>query len=360
VQRVGNDVLLIKMRSMMSSESSSSAAPFGLDQQGDLFGVASDVDPVGAADVAADLVDLRSQLPVALRLGTSSWSFPGWAGIVYARRVGEQLLARDGLRAYAKHPLLGAVSVDRSFYAPMTTQEFARYADKVPADFRFVVKAHAALITPLDRHDKRAVGSSSDHFLDSDYAIERVIEPAVAGLGERLGAILFQFSPLSVRYTREPSRFVSALGDFLERLPRGPQYAVEIRNREFLTRDYTDALARSGVTHCFNVHPRMPDVLQQADLLGPAASLSGTVVVRWMLHPTQEYQAARERYFPFDRLIDPDARSRTAISQLLLRLRAQGNETIVIANNKAEGSAPLSLVGLARELVARQPLGSSL
>ena len=345
---------------MITSESSPSSAPVGLDEQGDLFGVTSDVDPVGAVDVAPDLLDLRHQLPAALRLGTSSWSFPGWAGIVYARRVGEQLLARDGLRAYAKHPLLGAVSVDRSFYAPMTSQEFARYADKVPTDFRFVVKAHAAVITPIDRHDKRATAPEQNHFLDSDYAIDRVINPAVAGLGERLGAILFQFSPLSVRYTREPQRFVSALGDFLERLPRGPQYAVEIRNREFLTRDYTDALARSGVTHCFNVHPRMPDVLQQADLLGPAASLSGTVVVRWMLHPTQEYQAARERYFPFDRLIDPDPRSRTAITQLLQRLQTQGNDTIVIANNKAEGSAPLSLLALAREVVARQPSGRAL
>jgi hypothetical protein len=79
-----------------------------------------------------------------------------------------------------------------------------------------------------------------------------------------------------------------------------------------------------------------------------------------MLHPTQEYQAARERYFPFDRLIDPDPRSRTAITQLLQRLQTHGNDTIVIANNKAEGSAPLSLLALAREVVARQPSGRAL
>ena len=345
---------------MASSESLPSSAPLGLEEQGDLFGVAVEADPVGAAVVASDLASLRQQLPRTLRMGTSSWSFPGWAGIIYAKRVGEQLLAREGLRAYAQHPLLGAVSVDRSFYAPMTAQEFARYADKVPNEFRFVVKAHAALITPLDRNLRRPSVTAADHFLDSAYAIDRVIAPAVDGLGEHLGAILFQFSPLGARYTRDPQQFVDALGEFLVKLPRGPQYAVEIRNREFLTRAYTDALARSGVTHCFNVHPRMPDVLQQADLLGPAASLSGTVVVRWMLHPTQEYQAARERYFPFDRLIDPDPRSRTTVAQLLLRLRAQGNETIVIANNKAEGSAPLSLLALAREVVARQPTGSAM
>jgi len=314
----------------------------------------SDADLIGVAPLSADFEQLPGQMPEGLRLGTSSWSFPGWAGLVYGQRVGEQLLSREGLGAYSRHPLLGAVGVDRTFYAPLSAEEFRRHAVQVPASFRFVVKAHAALTTPIDRQARNvAVQPDVDRFLDLDYAIERIIAPAAEGLGERLGALLFQFPPLGLPYAREPQLFVEALGRFLDALPRGPQYAVELRNREVLSPEYADALARNGVTHCFNVHPRMPSVLDQAELLGDHSWLSGLVVIRWMLHPSQDYEAARERYFPFDRIVDPDANNRAAVATLLEKILGQGNEAIVVANNKAEGCAPLTLFGLARELARR-------
>ncbi|HXQ30627.1 MAG TPA: DUF72 domain-containing protein [Steroidobacteraceae bacterium] len=314
----------------------------------------SDVDQIGTAPLPADLAGAPARLPPGLRLGTSSWAFPGWAGVVYAHRAGEQLLARAGLGAYARHALLGAVGLDRTFYAPLSAEEFRRYARMVPTDFRFVVKAHAALTTPIDRQARNvAVTPDVDRFLDVGYAIERIVTPVADGLGERLGALLFQFPPLGLPYAREPQLFVAALGAFLEALPRGPQYAVEIRNRELLGPEYSDALARSGATHCFNVHPRMPSVLEQAEVLGENAWLSGAVVIRWLLHPGQDYEAARERYFPFDRIVDPDPGNRAAVAAVLDKILGRGNEALVIANNKAEGCAPLTLFGLVRELERR-------
>ncbi len=314
----------------------------------------SDAERIGVAPLGADFEGLPAHMPEGLRLGTSSWSFPGWAGLVYGQRVGESLLSREGLGAYSRHPLLGAVSVDRTFYAPLAAHEFHHYAQQVPADFRFVVKAHAALTTPIDRQARNiAVQPDVDRFLDLRYAVERMVTPAVEGLGERLGALLFQFPPLGLPYARDPQLFVTALGRFLDALPRGPQYAVEVRNREVLGPEYADALARNGVTHCFNVHPRMPSVIDQAALLGDHSWLSGAVVIRWMLHPHQDYEAARERYFPFDRIVDPDAINRAAVATLLEQVLGRGNEAIVIANNKAEGCAPLTLFGLARELARR-------
>jgi len=315
---------------------------------------ASEADLIGTAPLPDELVPLLAGLPRALRLGTSSWAFPGWAGILWAQRASEQLLARVGIRAYARNPLLRAVGLDRTFYAPLPVEEFRQLARLVPEDFRFVVKAHAALTTPIDRQARNvAVTPDVDRFLDVGYAIERIVTPAADGLGERLGALLFQFPPLGLPYAREPQRFVDALAAFLDALPRGPQYAVELRNPELLGPAYADALARNGATHCFNVYPRMPSVLEQASTLGDSAWLSGPVVVRWMLHPAQDYEAARERYFPFDRIVDPDGGNRALIAQLLETVIARGNEAIVIANNKAEGCAPLSLFGLVRELERR-------
>ncbi len=320
--------------------------------QFDLFAIAGDGGhAVAASVVAPDLVELALRLPPALRLGTSSWSFPGWAGIVYAERFTEQRLAREGLAAYSRHPLLRTVGLDRTYYAPIPAAEYARYAQATPPDFRFVVKAHAALTTPVAQLARRSpVAPGPERFLDADYAARAVVAPMQEGLGDRAGVVLFQFPPLGPPHVRDAKSFAARLRDFLAALPRGPQYAVEVRNREFLCPAYVDALARNGVTHCYNVHPRMPPVGEQYALLGEAAWRSGAVVVRWMLHPTQEYEAARDRYFPFDRLVDPDPRNRVALARLLEQLLGAGHETFVIANNKAEGSAPLSLFTLAREL----------
>ena len=96
-----------------------------------------------------------------MRLGTSSWLFPGWTGLVFAPRSGrpapEQVLARHGLPAYAAHPLLRTVSLDRTFYAPLTPEEFAAYAAQVPATFRFVVKAPAAFPSAVKSRPPTAI-----------------------------------------------------------------------------------------------------------------------------------------------------------------------------------------------------------
>lgn len=61
--------------------------------------------PIGPAIADAATHDLGRRLPAQIHLGTSSWSFPGWAGIVYDTVARESQLAKNGLAAYARHPL---------------------------------------------------------------------------------------------------------------------------------------------------------------------------------------------------------------------------------------------------------------
>ena len=83
---------------------------------------------------------LAARLNPRIRLGASTWSYPGWAGIVWDEGpYSEAVLAKNGLAAYAQHPLLRCVGIDRSFYRPLTEAQYARYAGQVPDDFRFVV-----------------------------------------------------------------------------------------------------------------------------------------------------------------------------------------------------------------------------
>ena len=101
--------------------------------------------PVAPAVLGEEPRVLAARLPSLVKLGTSSWSFPGWKGLVYRDHHSERVLAQRGLPASAAHPLLSAVGLDRTFYAPLGTDVLAAYAADVPANFRFLVKAHEAL-----------------------------------------------------------------------------------------------------------------------------------------------------------------------------------------------------------------------
>lgn len=48
--------------------------------------------------------ELAGVLPKNLRIGTSSWSYPGWIGTVWDREYSEGALSKHGLSAYAQHP----------------------------------------------------------------------------------------------------------------------------------------------------------------------------------------------------------------------------------------------------------------
>lgn len=68
---------------------------------------------------------------------------------------------------------------------------------------------------------------------------------------------------------------------------------------------------------------------------------------------TLGYDAARLRYEPFDRMVDADPVSRSAIAAMCLDAAANVRPAYVIANNKAEGSSPLTLFRLAEQIVAQ-------
>jgi hypothetical protein len=77
-------------------------------------------------------------------------------------------------------------------------------------------------------------------------------------------------------------------------------------------------------------------------------------VARWNLHAGRGYEEARADYFPFDRLVEPDEPTRAALARLAALRAASGDDVFITINNKAEGSAPLSVLALAERIVAQR------
>jgi uncharacterized protein YecE (DUF72 family) len=313
------------------------------------------------------LFRLGRQLPAGVHLGTSSWSFPGWQNIVYSRQYTEAQLARHGLAAYAQHPVLRAVGLDRSFYQPLGSADYARYASQVPEGFRFVVKAPALVTDAVVRRERGAPTENNPTFLDAAAALDQFVAPALEGLGARAGPLVFQLPPLPREWTQGDAAVatIERIGAMLAGLPRAvhgtvPIYAIELRNAELLTPRFVRTLRAHGARLCLGLHARMPPAARQAVALhamdaaddeGDDWHLKGPLVVRWSLASGLRYEEAKNRYAPFDRIVDPDIPTRGALAHLIHVALTSGQPSFVIVNNKAEGSAPLSAIELARAVV---------
>lgn len=321
---------------------------------------------IAAADPSDELRQLGRHLPANVHLGTSSWSFAGWRGLVYGDSHSEQQLSRRGLGAYAQHPVLRAVGIDRSFYQPLPESDFARYASQVPEHFRFLVKAPAMITDAVLRGEGGLPAGDNPAFLDAAMATEQFVLPALRGLGARAGPLVFQLSPLPRAMTSGAAghALIERIGAFIAALPRevdatAPLYAVELRNAELLTPRFVKTLREAGGRLCLGIHARMPPAARQAaalramdsDAPGEDWKLAGPLVVRWSLHSGFKYDEAKNRYAPFDRLIDPDLATRGALAHLIHVAIKSSQPAYVIVNNKAEGSAPMSCVELARAVV---------
>ncbi|WP_422649124.1 DUF72 domain-containing protein [Cupriavidus sp. H18C1] len=315
------------------------------------------IQPVAAS---AELAALAARLPAHLHLGTSTWSYPGWKGLVYDGDYSDSLLSRKGLSAYAAHPLLRAAGVDRGFYAPIPLTDYLAYAAQVPDDFRFLVKAPASVCDPWLRASNGAGRLANAAFLDVEIAVRDFIVPATAGLGAKCGPLLFQLSPLRAM-AADAAGFLSRLDAFLSALPaldpaQTPNacYAVELRDPELLTPRFIKLLRTHGVRFGCAARDRMPPLARQA----AAQALRdegepGPLVLRWLLHEGYGYEQAEAAFEPFDRLHAVDPQTLAAAADLAVRTLQAGQPAYLIVSNNAEGCAPLTLARLAEAIAQR-------
>ena len=306
-----------------------------------------------ASDGATKLERRREQLaaiaaamPPELRMGTSSWSFPGWRGIVYPHEATPARLAREGLKDYAKHPLLRTVGIDRTYYAPISEEDLRRYADQLPADFVCCAKAPAAVTSFTTPGVTRS--EANPDFLSAPRFIEEVVEPFARAFAPHTGPFLLQFPPLSSRATLEANAFAEMLDGFLGAMPPMCEFAVELRERSLLSPSYRRVLERHAAVHVANYWSAMPMPGEQAGLI-PQAS-APFVMVRLLMRPGTRYEQQREEMRPFNRIVQPDERMREDVVGILRRAAKEKRRTYLLVNNKAEGSSPLTIEAIARRL----------
>jgi uncharacterized protein YecE (DUF72 family) len=319
-----------------------------------LFDTAAPAPPDPAAAqlerVHAEARAIADRLPAGVAFGTSSWAFPGWKGLVYGGTRVQAALSREGLREYSRHPLLTTVGVDRSYYAPIPVDDLRAYATQLPPGFRCCLKAPAA-VTAL------ALGSPGQQtpnpdFLSVDRLIDDLLNPCAVAFASHTGPIILEFPPFPRQQRLEPAAFLDRLDAFAAALPREFSYAVELRDARLLTPGYRQLLARHGLAHTFNYWSAMPMPGAQSVVVPPEDP--PFAVVRLLLRPGTWYEDQRDRFKPFNRLVEPDEAMRADVVAVTRRVLARGKPAFILVNNKAEGSSPLTVMELARRLASER------
>lgn len=341
--------------------------------QDDLFGLSSPTPPpqerkarsakatassgVKTVEFSPEMVTLGQSLPSQLRMGVSTWSYPGWEGLVWEGAYDASVLSRKGLGALSQHPLMRTVCVDRTFWRPLSQEQYAQMADQVPPDFRFVVKCPNAVTDALVRDENGQGQKANPVFLNAQVAVDQFVVPACAGLQEKLGVLVFQISPLSWEWLQRLEVFFERLGQMLQAVHQAlaselpVTVAVEVRDPMLLQTAFVQTLVSNKATYCLGLHGKMPPIEQQ---LGVLRQLWPTpLVCRWNLNPVFGpfgYPEAQHKHAPFNAIRSADPHTRQILAKTIAGITGAGHPAFVTISNDAEGCAPLSIAALAHEI----------
>ncbi len=291
-----------------------------------------------------------------MRFGTSSWNYPGWKGLVYSRDYPASGAAAQMLAEYARFPLFSTVGIDSSFYGPLTEKQLAGYAAALPPGFPCLSKVwdRITVHTFSSPREKTRSGEPNADFLNAELFLSDVWGPLERYFAEHTGPLVFEFQAIARADKVSPQQFADRLDAFFAKLPRGGPWAVEVRNPEFLTPAYFAVLREHEVAHVLNSWTRMPTIGTQLEL--PGVLTAGVLITRALLRPGVRYAEAVDAFPPFDRIRDPNP----DLPHDLVRVVAAAEElrvpAYILVNNRAEGSAPLTIAAVLQQL-ATQRLG---
>jgi uncharacterized protein YecE (DUF72 family) len=297
-----------------------------------------------------ELERLRARIPPSVRFGTSTWNYPGWRGLVYHQDYGPKGAAAKMLREYAAFPLFGTVGIDSSYYGPPTEAVLRSYAENLPPGFPCISKVWSQITvnTFTKAQDPARAGKANPDFLNPDLFVEEIYEPYRRHFASNTGPFVFEFQTIAKSRGMGAERFADRLDEFFSALPRDAQYAVEVRNEEFLTPMYFAVLREHGVAHVFSSWTRMPPLGHQLDL--PGSITAPFLLGRALLRPGRTYNEAVDAFAPYDRIREPNPKLRRDLARLVETAVQTRIPAYLLVNNRTEGSAPLTIAAVAQML----------
>jgi uncharacterized protein YecE (DUF72 family) len=294
---------------------------------------------------------LRALAAERIYVGGSSWKYEGWLGQIYSRerylsrgRFSHKLFEAECLKEYAE--TFPAVCGDFAFYQFPTEEFWRKLFALTPPHFRFAFKVPEQVtckVFPAHARYGPQAGRENEAFLDAQMLREMFLRPLMP-YREQTAVLIFEFGTFGRKSFEELSAFLERLNPFLASLPKEFRYAVEIRNPEFLERDYFACLRSHGVAHVYNAWSRMPELRHQMAI--PDSATAGFQVCRALLRRGRVYEEAVKSFAPYTEVQDPNPEARESMRILIGRARENKEFLFLFVNNRLEGNAPTTILSV--------------
>jgi uncharacterized protein YecE (DUF72 family) len=286
-------------------------------------------------------------------IGTSSWKYPGWRGMLYDEsrymwrgKVAESRFEKNCLSEYSE--VFKTVCVDAAYYSFPSVKYLEGLASQVPSHFQFGFKITDEITVKkfpnLPRFGQRA-GKPNEHFLNAEVFERGFLRPCKS-IRPHVGLLMFEFSrfyPTDYEHGRD---FVAALDPFLAKLPKGWSYGIEMRNKHWLEPEYFDCLAHHGITHVYNSWTEMPPISEQMALPGSRTN-PDLLAARFLLKPGRKYEDAVKSFQPYNETKEVNEAARKAGAALIQEgKKLQKRKTFIFINNRLEGNALLTITAM--------------
>lgn len=270
-----------------------------------------------------------------LYIGTCSWKYPSWKGLVYSSAKPDNFLLE-----YSS--MYNSVEVDQWFWSlfgdsvVLPKKEVVHgYAKSVSERFLFGIKVPNS-ITLTHHYKKKKTDSliENPHFLSVDL-MHRFLD-TIQPLHSKLGPLMFQFEYLNKKKMRSQNEFQDRLAGFIESLPKEFCYAIEIRNPNYFNERYFTFLEAVGISHVFLQGYYMPSIFSVYSKC--KSLLTDSVVIR--LHGPNRADIEKETGKKWGDVVYPRDDD---LRKLIIMLKALESNVFLYVNNHFEGSAPRTI-----------------
>ena len=262
------------------------------------------------------MVNTKSMaFPRNVYVGTSGWTYPEWLGPFYPADSKPQ----DWLQYYARY--FRAVEIDSTYSTVPARSVVAGWKENTPPGFIF-----AAQVPGIITHQK--VMKDCQHELTT-------FLNSLELLGDRLGPLLLQFPYFNKNTFASRAQFDKLLQPFLKTLPTEFKFAVEIRNKNWISWDFLELLRDHSVAFVVVAQAWMPSI----DVLARALDLlCGDFFYARFIGDRKEVTTQR-----WDNLSEDKTSELTVWIEELKKIADRASQTYVFFSNQYAGFGPGSV-----------------
>jgi uncharacterized protein YecE (DUF72 family) len=271
-----------------------------------------------------------------LYIGTCSWKYDSWRGLVYSENP-----KINYLKEYSEK--FNSVEIDQWFWSLFPNNKVTlpdpkvvdAYNLSVPNDFKFTIKMpNSITLTHFYSKKKADQLIPNPNFFSQDLTEQTLVN--IKSFGSKAGQLMFQFEYLNKQKMKSQFEFQILASEFIRKLPADYNYAFEIRNPNYLNKSYFEFLNENDLTHVFLEGYYMPSIVDTYKKFDEY--INGAAVIR--LHGPDRKGIEEKTGGNWSEIVEPKDEAINKIADMINNLLSKEVDVYLNINNHYEGCAP--------------------